>query len=84
MTKRIFLILVIALCAHSAFAMSEAESDSIYSRFQIEEVEVTARALSKDIIVPQSLKGEELQRLNALSVADALRYFSGVQLKAGR
>lgn len=81
MTKRIFLILIIALCAHSVFANDEAEVDSLYSRFQIEEVEVTARALSKDVIVPQTLKGAELQRLNALSVADALRYFSGVQLK---
>ena len=81
MKKRIFFILVFAQCASSVFAQSEAEFDSIYSRFQIEEVEVTARALNKDIIVPQTLKGEELQRLNALSVADALRYFSGVQLK---
>ncbi len=81
MKKRIFFILVFAQCAGSVFAQSEAEFDSIYSRFQIEEVEVTARALNKDIIVPQTLKGEELQRLNALSVADALRYFSGVQLK---
>ena len=81
MKKRIFFILVFAQCAGSVFAQSEAEFDSIYNRFQIEEVEVTARALNKDIIVPQTLKGEELQRLNALSVADALRYFSGVQLK---
>ena len=81
MKKRIFFILVFALSAGSVFAQSEAEFDSIYNRFQIEEVEVTARALNKDIIVPQTLKGEELQRLNALSVADALRYFSGVQLK---
>jgi len=49
--------------------------------FQLDEVEVTARVLNKDIIVPQTLKGEELQRLSALNVADALRYFSGVQLK---
>ena len=61
--------------------MSDAELDSLDSRFRIEEVEVTARALNKDVIVPQTLKGAELQRLNALSVADALRYFSGVQLK---
>ena len=81
MVKKIFLILSLALCAPSAFAMNEAELDSLYRQFQIEEVEVTARALSKDIIVPQTLKGAELQRLNALSVADALRYFSGVQLK---
>lgn len=29
----------------------------------------------------QSLSGERLQRLNSISVADAIRYFSGVQLK---
>ena len=81
MIKRNIFILIIALCAHSAFAISEAELDSLYSDFRIEEVEVTARALTKDVIVPQTLKGAELQRLNALSVADALRYFSGVQLK---
>ena len=81
MVKKIFFILCFALCAHSVFALDETEVDSLYNHFQIEEVEVTARALNKDIIVPQTLKGEELQRLNALSVADALRYFSGVQLK---
>ena len=81
MTKRIVFILIVALCANSAFAISEAELDSLYSDFRIDEVEVTARALAKDVIVPQTLKGAELQRLNALSVADALRYFSGVQLK---
>ncbi len=80
-TKRIFFILFVALCARSAFAVSEAELDSLYNDFRIDEVEVTARALAKDIIVPQTLKGEELQRLNALTVADAIRYFSGVQIK---
>ena len=81
MIKRYCFILFAALCACSVFALDETETDSVYNRFQIEEVEVTARSLTKDIIVPQTLKGEELQRLNALSVADALRYFSGVQLK---
>ena len=70
-----------ALSAHSVVAESETERDSLYSDFRIEEVEVTARSLTKDIIVPQRLKGAELERLNSLSVADALRYFSGVQLK---
>ncbi len=81
MQKKISLILIIALCAHSVLAISDAELDSLYNQFQITEVEVTARALTEDVIVPQTLKGAELQRLNALSVADALRYFSGVQLK---
>ena len=80
MIKRLF-ILCISLCACSAFATNEAELDSLFRQFNVEEVEVTARALNKDIIIPQTLKGAELQRLNALSVADALRYFSGVQLK---
>ena len=81
MIKKLFLILLFALCARSVFAINEAELDSLSRQFQMEEVEVTARALTKDIIVPQSLKGIELERLNALSVADALRYFSGIQLK---
>ena len=76
---RRYLFIFFAFCALSAFAQSEA--DSLYNDFHIQEVEVTARALTKDVIIPQTLKGEELQRLNALSVADALRYFSGVQLK---
>ena len=81
MIKKLFLILLFALCARSVFAIDDAELDSLYRQFQMEEVEVTARALTKDIIVPQALKGIELERLNALSVADALRYFSGIQLK---
>ena len=81
MTKKVFFIPFFALCAHSVFASGEADQDSTYNRFTIDEVEVTARTLTKDVIVSQTLKGEELQRLNALSVADALRYFSGVQLK---
>jgi outer membrane cobalamin receptor len=76
MKSRYIFILLAALCAQSLFAQ---EADS--SLFRISEVEVTARSLTKDVIVPQTLKGAELQRLNSLSVADALRYFSGVQLK---
>ena len=79
MIRRKLFIFIFALCALAAFAQNEA--DSLYNDFRIDEVEVTARALTKDVIIPQTLKGAELQRLNALSVADALRYFSGVQLK---
>jgi len=71
----------VAFFANSVYAISDTESDSVFNQFHIDEVQVTARALTKDVIVPQTLKGAELQRLNALSVADALRFFSGVQLK---
>jgi len=58
---------------------AEENVDSI-SR-QLEEVVITARNSDKDIIPVQVLSGEELDRLNSNSVADALRYFSGVQVK---
>lgn len=35
----------------------------------------------REVIPAQTLKEEDLQRLNSLSVADAIRYFSGIQLK---
>lgn len=44
--------------------------------------EVVVLGNSRHSVIPsQQLQGEELQRLNSLSVADALRFFAGVQLK---
>jgi outer membrane cobalamin receptor len=50
----------------------------------LREVRVDAKripAAIQPINAMQLLTGEQLQRLNSLSVADAVRYFSGVQLK---
>ena len=47
----------------------------------IDEVTVTAPRVRRDIIPVQSLGGEALQRLSVHSVADAIRYFAGVQIK---
>lgn len=47
----------------------------------LREVVVTASAHRVEVIPAQRLDGEELQRLNSHSIADALRYFSGVQVK---
>ena len=47
----------------------------------IEEVTVTAPRMRRDIIPTQSLGGKALQRLSAHSVADAIRYFAGIQVK---
>ena len=55
--------------------------DSIYRHFELEEFTVSARVKEKDIIIPQTLAGIQLKKMNALSVADAIRYFSGVQIK---
>ena len=46
----------------------------------LEELTVTA-GRHVEVIPAQTLSGDELNRLNSQSVADALRYFSGVQIK---
>ncbi len=80
--KKYILWGLLCVCTIEMHAQDTAVPDPADTRHrEMDEVTVTARALEKDVIVPQSLKGEELQRLNALSVADAVRYFSGVQLK---
>lgn len=55
--------------------------DSIRNSHLLKEVVVTATSPKVEIIPAQTLNGEELQRLNSNSIADALRYFSGVQVK---
>lgn len=47
----------------------------------LKEVVVYGKSPQKDVIPVQVLSGEELRRLNSNSVADALRYFAGVQVK---
>lgn len=61
--------------------VSASEPADTLSAHQLGEVVVTACNLNEDIIPAQVLSGEELHRLNSNSVADALRYFSGVQVK---
>ena len=57
-------------------------ADSLIARYiDLEEYTITARIKEKDIIIPQTLSGTQLKKMNALSVADAIRYFSGVQIK---
>ncbi|MDR2825096.1 MAG: TonB-dependent receptor [Prevotellaceae bacterium] len=47
---------------------------------QLNEVTVTARQ-NREVVPAQRLAGERLENLNALSVADAVRTFAGVQVK---
>ena len=76
-----FALAVVAMFNSNAFAQADDGNelflDSIMS---IQEVSVVATKRA-EIIRPQTLGGIELERLNSRSVADALRYFSGVQLK---
>lgn len=56
---------------------SQSKLDSIQ---HLGEVVLTAKPY-KEIIPVQRLQGEQLESLNTHSVADALRYFSGIQIK---
>lgn len=47
----------------------------------LNEVVVTARAVQKEIFPVQELSGRQLHQLSSHNVADALRYFSGIQIK---
>lgn len=50
--------------------------------YWIDEVTVTSsKKLSKEIIPVQIMEGAQLEKLSVHSVADAIRYFSGVQIK---
>ena len=83
--RRIVSIVFFTLLCVVAFSQNSAADslylDSIYRHLDLEEFIVTARVKEKDIIIPQTLAGLQLKKMNALSVADAIRYFSGVQIK---
>lgn len=87
MFRYLFILLIIS----ATFASLQAYSQDSPSRQQyyyrtdslqkIEEVVVTSSRVPKEVIPVQTLEGKQLQKLSVHSVADAVRYFSGVQIK---
>lgn len=69
-----FLVLLL-LAAIPAYA--QLSLDSVQ---HLQELEVVASRFN-EVIPAQRLAGDELRALNSFSVADAIRYFSGIQLK---
>lgn len=76
--RKILTSLVLAAIPAAVYAEKTAVPDSTRN---LEEVVVTAYKPGSDVIPAQTLTGDELKGLNSNSVADALRYFSGVQVK---
>lgn len=65
-------------------AATVQKTDSLTKIKQLKEVEIRKVKISRRQTSPaplQILSGNELEKLHSLSVADAIRYFSGVQLK---
>ena len=65
-------------CCVSHVIVAQGRLDSVQ---RVREVVVVSRAAMREVVPSQKLNGELLERLNTHSVADALRYFSGIQLK---
>lgn len=66
------------VCVAAVPANAQGRLDSLQ---HVEEVVVTGHLVRREIIPVQELAGAELRRLAVHNVADALRYFSGVQIK---
>lgn len=73
-----YILAALFLCLTLSAGADTLDADS--TRL-LHEVVVTGRRPQIEIIPAQRLSGEELKRLSTNSVADALRYFSGVQVK---
>ena len=58
-------------------AFAQINQDSILQLQQVELIKFDDRS----VVPAQELKGEQLRALNSHSVADAVRYFAGIQLK---
>ena len=84
--KRVLTLAMTCVAAMSVVAQSKffdkrsdfVERDSVY---HIREIVVVSRPAMREVVPSQKLNGELLEQLNTHSVADALRYFSGIQLK---
>ena len=75
MQRASLLLLSCFLCLHTT---AQGKLDSVQ---HIREIVVVSRPAMREVVPSQKLKGEQLEKLNTHSVADALRYFSGIQLK---
>lgn len=78
-------IIVVTLAVFAVSGNSYAEpADSLAMNRQLDSSMVlgyTPGSRYLEVIPTQTLGGKELERLNTLSVADAMRFFSGVQIK---
>lgn len=76
------ILFAIALCSivNHAIAQTTTGTDST-KVYELEEVKIYGSRTAKEVIPVQILSGKELQKLSVYSVADAVRYFSGVQIK---
>lgn len=79
LNRTIISTLIILLCICQP-VFSQQREDSIKTH-TIKEVVVFGQRVQREVVPVQILSGVQLQKLSVHSVADAVRYFSGVQIK---
>lgn len=84
--KRIYIILLLLIATQleslSSVANVELPQDTSSYYHELDEFDVIGVQQPYSEVIPsQKLSGEQLESLNSHSVADAVRYFSGVQIK---
>ena len=73
-----FVLSLFALSAWGQEGVAELDKQDSLRSLRVEEVEVYGK---RPLATSQKLSGVELQALSTTSVADALKYFAGVQIK---
>ena len=77
--KNLILIAIFAINSTvTAKAQTKVDTSKVY---KLKEVSIVRNKFRNEIIPVQVLAGKELENLSAYSVADAVRYFSGIQIK---
>ena len=73
-----FLPLLFTIHCSLFTTMAQSKLDSLQ---HVREIVVVSKPAMREVVPSQKLNGEMLEKLSSHSVADALRYFSGIQLK---
>lgn len=80
-SQRTILLLLLTIISVSPSIANEQDTTNKRRTIKIGDVNVQGSRVKKEVTPVQTLSGEQLKKLSAHSVADAVRYFSGVQVK---
>ena len=74
-------VCILLVCYLPSKSQQKDNSSQQDTTYQLSDFECFAKKDMSEIMPPQKLNTEALQSINSQSVADAVRYFSGVQVK---
>jgi len=81
MNKHFYSPALIFLLATPISIFSQSSKNDTVNTKVIESIIINMKRQETGVISSQKLSGTELEKLNSTSVADAVRYFSGIQIK---